>query len=135
VLCLHYLNGIPLGRICDLLALEIGSLIHMLHRMARLFKPILPRLIELYRQAPVRHADETGWRTDGKNGYAWLYSTPTLSLFLFRSTRSAAVPKEVLGTQPLSGVLVVDRYNGYNRVPCKLQYCYAHLLREGRRSR
>jgi hypothetical protein len=26
--------------------------------------------------------------------------------------------------------LVVDRYNGYNQVPCSIQYCYAHLLRE-----
>ena len=130
VLAMHYLHGIPLGRICDQLALEIGSLIEMLHRIARLFKAVLPPLIEQYRHAPVRHADETGWRTDGKNGYAWLYCTETLSLFLFRSTRSAAVPKEVLGDQPLAGVLVVDRYSGYNRAPLKLQYCYAHLLRE-----
>lgn len=130
VLSMHYLSGIPLGRICDPLAVEIGSLIEMLHRIAQLFKPVLPRLIEQYRQAPVRHADETGWRTDGRNGYAWLFSTLLLSLFLFRSTRSASVPKEVLGDQPLEGFLVVDRYNGYNRVPCKLQYCYAHLLRE-----
>jgi len=130
VLAMHYLHGIPLGRICDQLTLEIGSLIEMLHRMARLFKAVLPPLVQQYRHAPVRHADETGWRTDGKNGYAWLYCTPMLSLFLFRSTRSASVPKEVLGEKPLAGVLVVDRYNGYNRVPCKLQYCYAHLLRE-----
>jgi hypothetical protein len=27
-------------------------------------------------------------------------------------------------------VLVVDRYNGYNQVKCRIQYCYAHLLRE-----
>jgi hypothetical protein len=78
----------------------------------------------------VRHADETGWRTDGHSGYAWLFCTPTLSLFLFRPTRAAAVPQEVLGEQPLTGVLVVDRYSGYNRAPCALQYCYAHLLRE-----
>jgi transposase len=25
---------------------------------------------------------------------------------------------------------VVDRYHGYNRAPCALQYCYAHLLRD-----
>lgn len=25
---------------------------------------------------------------------------------------------------------MVDRYAGYNRVPCEIQYCYAHLLRE-----
>ena len=40
------------------------------------------------------------------------------------------MPKEVFGTQQLKGVLVVDRYGGYNRVPCEIQYCYAHLLRE-----
>ena len=36
----------------------------------------------------------------------------------------------MLGEQPLTGVLVVDRYQGYHRAPCQLQYCYAHLLRE-----
>jgi hypothetical protein len=35
-----------------------------------------------------------------------------------------------LGTDPLTGYLVVDRYAGYNHVKCKIQYCYAHLLRE-----
>ncbi len=24
---------------------------------------------------------------------------------------------------------MVDRYNGYNKMPCSIQYCYAHLLR------
>jgi hypothetical protein len=110
--------------------LRPGSVIALLHRLARLLQPVLPKLGEEYRQAPVRHADETGWRTDGHSGYAWLFCTPTLSLFLFRPTRAAAVPQEVLGEQPLTGVLVVDRYSGYNRAPCALQYCYAHLLRE-----
>ena len=36
----------------------------------------------------------------------------------------------MLGTERLEGVLVVDRYAGYNRVPTEIQYCYAHLLRE-----
>jgi hypothetical protein len=40
------------------------------------------------------------------------------------------VVKEVLGQEKLAGVLVVDRYAGYNQVPCALQYCYAHLLRD-----
>lgn len=128
--CLHYLHGIPLGRLCAQLALSLGSVIEMLHRLAGMLAPVLPKLIAALRAAPVRHADETAWRTDGHSGYAWLFCTPTLSLFLFRATRSAAVPQEVLGEAPLSGVLVVDRYSGYNRVPCLLQYCYAHLLRE-----
>ena len=38
--------------------------------------------------------------------------------------------QEVFGTKRLPGILVVDRYNGYNQMPCSIQYCYAHLLRE-----
>jgi len=126
----HYRDGIPLGRLSEQTQIGLGTLVETLHRLARLFQPVVSQLIQQYRQAPVRHADETSWRTDGHSGYAWLFATPKVSLFLFRPTRSASVPKEVLGDQPLPGVLVVDRYNGYNRAPCALQYCYAHLLRE-----
>ena len=88
------------------------------------------RLIEEYRQAPVKHADETGWRTDGKNGYVWLFATPDLSIFQFGKNRSSKVPQAVFGKDSLPGTLVVDRYAGYNKAPCRIQYCYAHLLRK-----
>jgi len=127
---MYYLHGIPLGRVCEQLQANPGSLVECFHRMAHLFAPVLPKLIETYRQSPVKHADETGWRTDGHNGYAWLFATETISLFLFHQTRSGKVPQTILGNNPLPGVLVVDRYAGYNRAPCPLQYCYAHLLRE-----
>lgn len=127
---LYYLYGIPLGRVCEQLHANPGSLIDCFHRLAHLFAPVLPKLIDLYRQAPVKHADETSWRTDGQNGYVWLFATDSISLFLFRQTRSGKVPQAILGNQPLPGVLVVDRYAGYNQTPCPLQYCYAHLLRE-----
>jgi hypothetical protein len=126
----HYGHGVPLGRLCEQLGVRLGSVIGVLHRLAGLLAPVLSHLVAEYRAAPVRHADETGWRTDGHSGYAWLFCTPTLSLFLFRATRAAVVPQEVLGTEPLAGTLVVDRYSGYNRAPCALQYCYAHLHRE-----
>lgn len=70
-----------------------------------------------YRASPVKHADETGWRTDGRNGYAWLFATPTLSVFRFRQSRSAAMAAEVLGAKRLPGVLVVDRYHAYKQCP------------------
>jgi hypothetical protein len=130
VLLLHYRDGIPLGTVSEQLGVTFGTLVQMLHRLASLFQAVVPYLIQHYRLCSVRHADETSWRNDGRSGYAWLFATPTLSLFLFRDSRSARVPQQVLGDQPLAGVLVVDRYNGYNRVPCNLQYCYAHLLRE-----
>jgi hypothetical protein len=127
---MHYLVGIPLGRVCELLGLDAGTLVKSFHRLAKIFDSIPARLIEEYRQALVRHADETGWRTQGKNGYVWLFATESLSIFTFRATRSGSVAREVFGDAPLPGFLAVDRYAGYNKMPCAIQYCYAHLLRE-----
>jgi len=127
---MHYLYGIPLGKVCEQTALGPGSVVEVFHRVARLLAGIPDRLIQEYRRAPVKHADETGWRTNGHNGYAWLFATPRLSLFLFRQTRAASVPQHVFGKPWLPGCLVVDRYSGYNKVPCAIQYCYSHLLRE-----
>ena len=126
----HYVYGVPLGRLEAQTHIGSGSLLGALHRLGRLFAPVPAQLLRQYRRAPVQHADETGWRTAGHNGYVWLFATAELSLFRFRATRAAAVPKEVFGSKRLPGVLVVDRYNAYNQLPCRLQYCYAHLLRE-----
>lgn len=127
----HYLHGIPLGRILEEIGISgDGSLIGALHRLGRIFGKIPDKLMVEYRQSAVKHADETGWRTNGLSGYAWIFCATDTSLFLFRKTRSSQVPKEVFGEEKLPGVLVVDRYNGYNKAPCSIQYCYAHLLRE-----
>ncbi len=126
---MHYLHGVPLGRICEQVEVGLGALIKIFHRVARLFSIAPNRLIEQYRQALVKHADETRWPNDGHQGYVWLFATIKISLFLFRETRSSSVPREVFGNDPLPGTLVVDRYPAYNKAPCLLQYCYAHLLR------
>jgi transposase len=126
----HYLYGVTLGQLERQMGIGYGSLVDALHQLARRLEPVIPKLIAAYQRSPVRHADETGWRTDGGNGYAWLFCTPTVSLYRVRDTRSASVVREVLGTRRLPGVLVVDRYAGYNRSPCAIQYCYAHLLRD-----
>lgn len=72
---MSYLHGIPLGRVCEQLDVGAGALVGMFHRIGKLFEDVPKKLIEIYRQAPVKHADETGWRTNGKNGYAWLFAT------------------------------------------------------------
>lgn len=126
----HYLQGVPLSSITRRFGLNLGTVIEALHRLGGIFQPALKHLKDEYRIAPVRHADETSWRTDGHNGYSWLFCTDRVSLCLYRQTRSASVVREVLGEKELDGVLVVDRYNGYNRVKCRIQYCYAHLMRD-----
>lgn len=126
----HYVWGVTLGQLESQLRVGYGTLMGALHQLAGRFEPVIPPLEADYRRAPVKHADETGWRTDGRNGYAWLFCTEAISLFRFRGSRSAQIAHQVLGTRRLAGVLVVDRYHGYNRAPCALQYCYSHLLRD-----
>lgn len=127
---MHYLHGVPMGRICEHLGIGSGSLAKLFRCCADLFRGLPDRLVQEYRRAEVKHADETGWRTDGKNGYVWLFATNDLSIFQFGKNRSSKVPQAAFGTEPLPGALVVDRYAAYNKVPCLIQYCYAHLLRE-----
>ncbi|MBI1768231.1 MAG: IS66 family transposase [Bacteroidetes bacterium] len=126
----HYVMGIPLGRLEEQLGVGSGSMLKGLHQLSGIFKEIPEQLLLLYRQSPVKHADETVWRIDGRNGYAWSYSTKELIIFMFRTSRSGKIVREALGDEALPGVLVVDRYAGYNKSPCLLQYCYAHLHRE-----
>jgi transposase len=125
----HYIYGNTLGQIEKQTGIGYSSLVDAMHQLAKRLRCVPESLIRLYRDSPVKHADETGWRTDGQNGYAWLFCTPDISIFRFRKTRSGTVAREVFGQEPLPGVLVVDRYNGYNKAPCTIQYCYAHLLR------
>ena len=126
----HYVFGVTLGQLEIQLGVRNGSLHGAMHQLAARLAPACDRLLEAYCQAPVKHADETSWRTDGCNGYAWLFCSQKISLFRFRQTRSGQIVEEVFGPERLSGVLVVDRYAAYNAAPCPLQYCYSHLLRE-----
>lgn len=126
----HYIHGTTLGQLEKQLGIGYGALVSAMHGLAARLRPAIGKLVKEYRTAFVKHADETGWRTDGRGGYAWLFCTPDLSIFRFRTSRSAKVAKEVLGIKRLPGTLVVDRYNAYNQTPCQMQYCYAHLSRD-----
>jgi len=96
---------------------------------AALFDPVVGKLFEILRASPVIHADETGWRIDGKNVWAWCFSNPRLALFLIDRHRSADVVRRALG-ESLPGVLVTDFYAAYHAIECRKQKCLVHLLRD-----
>lgn len=126
----HYLHGMPMGQLATRLKVGEGALFHAMHQLAHRLAAVPARLAETLRQAPCKHADETPWRIDGANGYAWFFGNADTSLFRFGLSRAGSVVTAVLGAQPLPGTLVVDRYAGYHRSPCARQFCYAHLLRD-----
>jgi len=110
------------------LHLSVGGIVQVIHGAAQRAKPAVVKIVERIRASPVVHADETGWRQDGANGYVWTFSTPTEQYFLRRG-RDKGVVDEVLDDS-FSGVLVSDFYAAYHHYPGLKQRCWAHLLRD-----
>jgi hypothetical protein len=113
----HYVQGVTLGQLASRLDVGYGTLIGAWHPLARRLEPVCERLGQEYRKSPLKHARETGWRTDGHNGSAWLLGTPRLRLFRFRQSRSGQSAQQVLGTQRPGGMLVGDRSLGSHHAP------------------
>ena len=66
------------------LPLSLGAIVRAIHQVAQKAQPALAEIRDRIRGSPVVHADETGWRQDGVNGYVWTFSTPTDRYFLRR---------------------------------------------------
>ena len=56
---------------------SVGAIVSAIHRTAQRAQPAVAQVLERIRASPVVHADETGWRQSGANGYGWTFSTPT----------------------------------------------------------
>jgi hypothetical protein len=110
------------------LALSVGAIVAASATLATRAAPLVARIQADIRAGPVVHADETGWRQDGANGYAWTFSTPTERLFV-RGSRERAVLETTMGAA-YGGVLVSDFYAAYTSYAGRHQYCWAHLLRD-----
>jgi len=110
------------------LHLSVGAIVATLHTLAAQAAPVVTQIGAAIRASPVVHADETGWRQDGTNGYAWTFSTATERLFV-RGSRERSVLEATIGAD-YGGVLVSDFYAAYTTYDGRHQYCWAHLLRD-----
>lgn len=80
-------------------------------------------------QAPVVHADETGWREGRQRAWLWVAVTTRATVFLIHRRRGAVAARALLGAQ--TGVLVSDRWSAYTWWALAWrQLCWAHLRRE-----
>lgn len=77
-------------------------------------------------QAPVVHADETGWSYGGIPGWLWIASTGHVARFRIDDRRSKQAAAKLLG--PGNGVTVSDRWVAYQGRG-RRQLCWAHLER------
>jgi len=111
------------------LSVSPGAIARQVQRVAEWFDGDYEKLLLQLRCAPIIHADETGWRTNGRNGYLWTVTNPSQTLYHVDKSRGSKVIRGLLG-QAFGGTLVSDFYSAYSKMDCKKQKCLAHLLRE-----
>lgn len=111
---------------------SIGEIVELMHDVRKATEGAVAELKRQMQHSSVVHADETGWRENGQNGYIWSFSTPGeegVRYYEYDASRAQAVVKRILDDK-FHGHLVSDFYAGYNDYAGAHQRCWIHLLRD-----
>jgi transposase len=137
---LHYLLGTTLAQILDVFnfhlhfPLTAGGLVQMWRRLREI---LFAWYLEIQTQAldsAVLHADETGWRVNGKTHWLWCFTTTDLTYYMIDRSRGSPALKKFFKKE-FAGVLVTDFWAAYNAVvAAHKQKCLPHLLRDIKRT-
>jgi transposase/chaperonin cofactor prefoldin len=115
------------------IALCPGAIVKQIQRLGKWLARQYHRLQLVLRAAGVVHADETGWRTNGKSGYLWTLTNDRHTRYHVDRSRSGKVIVGLLGKSFGSlkdQTLVSDFYGVYDQFDGAQQKCLTHLLRE-----
>jgi transposase len=118
------------------LKISPGGIVKQIKRVAKWMDKQYHRLKLVIRAAQVVHADETGWRINGKNSWLWTINTSDHTLYHVDKSRGAKVIAQLLGQafghdgQGKTQTLVSDFYSVYDQFDGPQQKCLVHLLRE-----
>ena len=137
---LHYLLGTTLAQIVEVFNFHLqfqltsGGLVQMWHRLREI---LLAWYLEIQAQAlssAVLHADETGWRVNGKTFWLWCFTSKEVTYYMIDRKRGSPALKKFFKNE-FAGVLVTDFWGAYNAVVCaRKQKCLPHLLRDLKRT-
>jgi transposase len=109
--------------------ISLGSICNLQHATSEALQVPVAQVVAAIKNSEIAHADETGWYEHGKRAWLWVALNTSLAVFLVRNSRGAVVAKELLG-DAFAGLLVSDRWNGYNWLAvARRQLCWAHLNR------
>ena len=81
-------------------------------------------------ESPVAHADETGWRVNGKSHWLHVLSTQRLTFYTVHANRRTEAMKAIAPLMAFRGILVHDHWRSYLTLEALNAFCNAHHLRE-----
>jgi transposase len=133
---LHYALGNTLGQIVEVfnfhlqLKITAGGLVDMWYRLQAILFAWYEEIQRQALESAVLHADETGWRVNGKTHWLWCFCTRDLTYYMIDRARGSPALRKFF-VEEFAGTLVSDFWGAYNAVCCAdRQMCLVHLLRE-----
>jgi len=132
---LHYGVGVSLSQVRELLGIQFqtrlsdGGLVAAWQRLAEVLEPWYVQIAELARAAAHLHADETGWRMNGRTWWLWCFANRQVCYYLLDPSRGSAALEKFFA-EAFDGVLITDFWPAYNAFATERQCCLVHLLRE-----
>jgi transposase len=107
-----------------------GGLQHQWYRLQEILFPWYEQIQDEALDAAVLHADETGWRVNGRRHWLWCFSHARGTYYMIDQGRGRPAVAKFF-RRALAGTLVTDFWSAYNAVVCgRRQVCLAHLLRD-----
>ena len=111
------------------LSMSVGAIIGCQRIASAAIKAPFDEVKAALLEAPVKYADETGWREARQRAFLWVAVTASFTVFMIHTRRTADAARALL--RRVHGVLVSDRHGAYNWWPdLRHQFCWAHLLRD-----
>jgi transposase len=132
---LHYGVGTTTSQIVEVLnhhlALPIsdGGLTQMWHRLGDVLTPWYEQIHRHCLESGVLHADETGWRVEGRTWWLWCFCTSDATYYLIDRSRGHPALDQFF-IEEFGGILVTDFWKAYDAIGRTKQKCWPHLLRE-----
>ncbi len=129
---------LPYTRLSSYMNIFFGQIVsttgipRLMIRVAKILKPVYEEILEDVKSSSRIHADESGWRVNGKLWWLWVFGSPDSAFYTIENSRGSDVVRKILG-EIFSGVLIVDGWSAYSFLICLKQSCMAHLLRKIRK--
>lgn len=135
----HYGLGLTIDQTRDVLLsplrthVSAGGLAALWQRVAEVVLAWYEQIGQTARRSAVLHADETGWRVNGRTHWLWCFCNDRTCYYMIDEGRGTAALNAFF-TEAFAGVLIHDFWRPYGSVLLRdrgeHQCCLGHLLRE-----
>lgn len=107
---------------------SLGAISQSQGKINTWLQPVYAQIGAEVRQSPLAHADETTHFRNRSRYWLWVLCTDQAVYMMTHYSRGKIAAHQLL--ENFDGVLMSDRYGGYNDYPAEQhQYCWAHVIR------